>query len=124
MDEYFDYAVRLDVLLNFFKAAPNVLVKHKLCDLAFTATLRSKEMGRVTFTPESDDDFVYFYTRAENAPYADSFTAGASTGVEIGAEDEALAKEGQSSGGGPLQSAQGEPLSRRSSYARLLPIVP
>ena len=97
MDEYFDYAVRLDVLLNFFKAAPNVLIKHKLCDLAFTATLRSKEMGRVTFTPESDDDFVYFYTRAENAPYADSFTAGASTGVEIGAEDEALAKEGHSS---------------------------
>ena len=56
MDEYFDYAVRLDVLLNFFNVAPNVLIKHKLCDLAFAATLRSKEMGRVTFTPERDDD--------------------------------------------------------------------
>lgn len=38
MDEYFDYAVRLPVLSSFFKLAPNALVRHKLCDLAFISS--------------------------------------------------------------------------------------
>ena len=42
MDEYFDYAVRLEVLSDFFASAPNALVRHKLCDLAFAQTLRKQ----------------------------------------------------------------------------------
>ena len=50
---------------------------------------------RDSFTPDAADDLVYYYTRAENAPYADNFAAGASTGVQIGGEESALAASGQ-----------------------------
>ena len=100
MDEYFDYAVRLEVLSDFFASAPNALVRHKLCDLAFAQTLR-KQGVRVVFAPGDvpghGDDFVYYYTRPENAPYADGFASnGASTGVDMRDEEVDLARAGQS----------------------------
>lgn len=98
MDEYFDHAVRFEALTAFFAHAPNALVRHKLCDLAFVHWLK-KGAGRVAFDPNAvghHDDFVYYYTRPENAPYADGFALnGASTGVDIGESEIALAREGQ-----------------------------
>ena len=118
MDEYFDYAVRLDVLTSFFKLAPNALVKHKLCDLAFISShVKAKASGSLNsgvggaskgaktiqrFTPDAPDEFVYFYTRQENAPYVMSAAnargagpAGASTGVEVSDAELKLARLGR-----------------------------
>lgn len=98
MDEYFDYAVRFDVLRRFVTSIPRVVITHKLCDLAFTKRLRA--MKPPAFTPEDPAEFVYWYSRSENTPYEINSVqgaaggehdsngregAGASTGVEVNA---------------------------------------
>ena len=88
--------VRFEVLVSFFKRVPNVVVRHKLCDLAFTSDLRKARPLR--FTPSDPAEFVYWYTRPEGTPFevnpADGPGVGASTGVEIGALERRLAAEG------------------------------
>ena len=50
--EYFDFAVRRDVLGRWVRRCPQVLLKHKMCDLAFTHTLRDRLASR----KEPDED--------------------------------------------------------------------
>lgn len=104
--------VRFDVLRDFFKRAPNALVRHKLCDLAFTSDFkRGGEIER--FTPTDASEFVYWYSRPDNAPYQSTSAdaddeeihhaydgstaeppAGASNCVDVGASDRELARNG------------------------------
>jgi hypothetical protein len=115
MDEYFDYAVRFEALRGFFASVPPVVIRHKLCDLAFVGILHQSPTER--FTPDEADEFVYWYARADNAPFADNAAAaaavsacagrgsggnrrgdggggstGASSGVDIGDAERSLAK--------------------------------
>jgi len=95
MDEYFDYALRFAALESFLACAPNAVLRHKLCDLAFASQLRRSKPAR--FTPSAHDEFVYWYSRPEGTPFAvngsDGGVAGASTGVEIDATERQLARE-------------------------------
>ena len=95
MDEYFDYAVRFRAFEGFFRRAPSVVIRHKLCDLAFISELRRAQPVRRA--PELADEFVYWYSRPEGTPFAidgtDGGAAGASSSVEIGDFERQLARE-------------------------------
>ena len=95
--------VRFAVLRKFMGGTSHVVLKHKLCDLAFTRTLRGAPP--CAFTPRDPAEFVYWYTRAEGTPLevnsvqeaggacaAQGEGAGASTGVEIAPREIALAR--------------------------------
>ena len=95
--------VRFAVLRKFMGGTSHVVLKHKLCDLAFTRTLRGAPP--CAFTPRDPAEFVYWYTRAEGTPLevnsvqeaggacaARGEGAGASTGVEIAPREIALAR--------------------------------
>lgn len=88
-------AVRWSVITDFFREVPTAVLRHKLCDLAFTSKLRSAKPRR--FTPGAPDEFVYWYTRPEGQAFQINASRGggigASTGVEIDEAEQALAKK-------------------------------
>ena len=118
---------------------PKALVRHKLCDLAFVSSIRQlndKSEGSGDkegsgeqptrrkapckkkvphFTPSAPDEFVYYYTRMENAPFVSQATgtrgsgaAGASTGVDVEESEYALARAGHAAVSAALADAPPE----------------
>ena len=92
LDEYFDYAVQFEQFERFFRAAPPVVIRHKLCDLAFSAHM--KECCSPTrFTPTEPGEFVYYYTRCDGETYA-ATDKSMSSGLAISEADQELAQGG------------------------------
>jgi hypothetical protein len=61
--EYFDYAVRSTALAAFVRLAPPGLLRHKLCDLAWTRWLKDGAPPP-SFLPRAADEWVYWYGQA------------------------------------------------------------
>lgn len=66
MVEYVDFAVRLSVLEEFYTLAPTCVLQHKFCDLAFCNWLAKRSPEPTRFSPEDDQNFMYFYSNAPN----------------------------------------------------------
>ena len=66
MAEYFDFACKWDVLAAFFERAPAGVLRHKLCDLAFTQRLKQMQRAPLEVKPP-EDEWVYFYSTRQTA---------------------------------------------------------
>jgi hypothetical protein len=84
MPEYFDCAVRFELIRSYFAGMPDYVVAHKLCDLAFCFLATSGKYC-VRFMP-AGDEFVYFYNRGASP-------GGASTEVTPLPEEFAISEE-------------------------------
>ena len=105
MSEWFDYVCRFDTLAAWIRRCPQPVLAHKLCDLAFTYSLRqdSHERARLEhFMPRGAaiNDFVYYYGTALGA-------ASASQHAAVGADERALAYDLLRAGRAEQQARKG-----------------
>ena len=81
MAEYFDFAVRYEVLARFFAEMPRTVTRHRYCDLGFAFLCNVRDGTSVRFMPSDDAEFVYFYARG-NRPGGASNTSALSADEE------------------------------------------
>ena len=63
MAEYFDFSCRYHVLSTFLlKRCPTVLLRHRLCDLAFNLGCLSKHTNRLIVAPDDSEEWLYYYS--------------------------------------------------------------
>ena len=108
--EYFDYAVRYEVLSTFFAQTPVAVTQHRFCDLSFAFLLNHRGPSTVRFLPSDPAEFVYYYSRGATA-------GGASNSRELRPEETELARREVSC----MQPTQPVGSSRRLSPLSPLP---